>query len=233
MIWDWEFALSILPELLKAVRITFSATFFGFALAAVAGLLLAFARRSSFKPLSWAAGAFVEFVRSTPLLVQLYFIFYVLPQHGLRLSPFTAGVLGLGLHYSTYLSEVYRAGIDSVPRGQWEAARALNFSPLSTWTRIILPQAVPTVLPVLGNYLIAMFKETPLLSAITLVELLQTAKEIGSQWFRYLEPYTIVGLLFLLLSYLASLLVRRMELWTNCKYNRGIIKGKGKIPEYF
>jgi polar amino acid transport system permease protein len=216
--WDWEFAILIFPELLKAMWVTIAATFVGFIIAIFLGLLLTLGRRSRIAPLSWGAGGFVEFVRSTPLLVQLYFIFYVLPVvSGISLSPFVAGVLGLGLHYSTYLSEVYRAGIESVPRGQWEASTALNFSSVQTWRRIILPQAIPPVLPMFGNYLIVMFKETPILSAITLVEMLLTAKIIGAQSFKYLEAFTIVGLLFLLLSYPAALLVRRFEVRLNQK----------------
>jgi polar amino acid transport system permease protein len=121
----------------------------------------------------------------------------------------------LGLHYSTYLSEVYRSGIDNVPRGQWEAAKALNFSKLRTWTSIIIPQAILPMVPVMGNYLIGMFKDTPLLSAITLVEILQTAKVIGAQSFRYLEPITMVGVIFLILSYVSSLGVQWLELRLN------------------
>src|SRR5690606_13471664 len=97
---------------------------------------------------------FVEFVRSTPLLIQLYFLYYVLPDYGLSLSPFATGVIALGVHYACYTAEVYRAGIEAVPRGQWEAARALNLSPAATWRHVILPQAVPATLPMLGNYLI-------------------------------------------------------------------------------
>ncbi|GIM45809.1 ectoine/hydroxyectoine ABC transporter permease subunit EhuD [Collibacillus ludicampi] len=215
--WDWDFAWSIVPQLLEALKVTVTSTFVAFFIAAIAGLLLAIGRRSACKPLSLVTGGIVEFVRSTPLLVQLYFIFYVLPVFGVSLSPFTAGVIGLGLHYSSYLSEVYRSGIDSVPRGQWEAAVALNFSKMQTWGRIIVPQAIPPVIPVLGNYLIVMFKETPILSAITLMEILQTAKMIGSTSFRYLEGFTIVGLMFLLLSYPSSLLVRRLEYRLNRK----------------
>ncbi|MBN2910312.1 ectoine/hydroxyectoine ABC transporter permease subunit EhuD [Polycladomyces sp. WAk] len=211
--WSWTFTLQILPQLLDAVKITIGATIVSYLIALVGGLLIAFARRSEVKLLSWVTGGFIEFVRSTPPLVQLFFIFYVAPHFGLRLSPFTAGVLGLGIHYSTYLSEVYRAGIDAVPRGQWEAAVALNFSKTQTWMRIILPQAVRPIVPVLGNYLIVMFKETPLLSAITLIELLGQAQIIGSNSFRYLEPITLVGVFFLILSYLSSLLVRRLESW--------------------
>lgn len=215
--WNWEYAILILPEILKALRITVSATFVAFVVALVVGLMLTLARRSNFKPLSLFAGGFVGFVRSTPLLVQLYFIFYVLPEYGLSLTPFVAGVIGLGLHYSTYLAEVYRGGIESIPPGQWEAAKALNFSTLNTWKKIILPQSIPPVIPVMGNYLITMFKETPILSAITLVEIMQTAKMLGSHSFRYLEAFTIVGVLFLVLSYSSSLMVRRLEVRLNLR----------------
>jgi polar amino acid transport system permease protein len=213
--WDWNFAFSIFPEILATLKVTILATFAGFLLALVLGLILTIGRQSKYKPLSILVGGLIEFVRNTPLLVQLYFIFYVLPQYGVALTPLAAGVIGLGVHYSTYLSEVYRSGIEAIPQGQWEAAKALNFTRLQVWSKIIIPQAIPPVVPVLGNYLITMFKETPVLSAITLVEILQTAKIIGSHSFRYLEGFTIVGVLFLLLSYPSTLLIRRLEVSLN------------------
>ncbi|KLU59530.1 L-cystine transport system permease protein TcyB [Peptococcaceae bacterium CEB3] len=213
--WNWQFALSVLPQLIAALRITISATFVAFLLACILGLLFAMAKRSGVKPLALAVGAIVEFVRSTPLLAQLYFVFYVFPKFGLVLTPFLAGVLTLGLHYSTYLSEVYRAGIESVPKGQWEAANVLNFSRLRTWLTIIIPQAVPPLIPVFGNYLIALLKDTPLLSAITLVEVLERAKIIGDNSFRYLEPITMVGFLFLITSNLLSLIVQQVNVRLN------------------
>ena len=212
MNWDWDYALEILPELLKAtINVTIPATFAGFGLALIVGLLLVLGRLSRWQPISWLSIAFIEFVRSTPLLVQLYFLFFVLPRYGVVMSPFMTGVIGLGLHYGTFTSEVYRAGIKSVPRGQWEAATALNFSPWRTWFSIILPQAIPPMIPTFGNYLLVMFKETPLLSVVTVVELLLTAKNIGTNSFRFVEPYTLVGVIFLLLSYPSALLLRRLE----------------------
>jgi polar amino acid transport system permease protein len=145
------------------------------------------------------------------LLVQLYFLFYVLPSLGLALSPLTTGILGLGLHYAAYCSEVYRAGIESIPRGQWEAATALNLGRFTTTFKVILPQAIPPVVPALGNYLVAMFKDTPLLSAITVLEMLQQAKILGSESFRYIEPLTLVGLAFLVMSLLAAVAIRALE----------------------
>ncbi len=211
MIFDWAFAWSILPQLLWALRVTVYATILGMLLASVLGLVWVLLRRSPFRPLAFVTHYWVEFIRSTPILVQIYFLYYILPEVGLRLSPMVAGIVALGVHYSAYIAEVYRAGIESVPKGQWEAAKAMNFTPAQTWRYVILPQALPPTIPAMGNYLVAMFKDTPMLSAITVLELLQTAKIIGSESFRYLEPLTLVGGLFLLLSLVAARGVRWAE----------------------
>lgn len=212
-IFDWAFAWEILPTLGSALVITIQATVLGMALAVTLGLGLAMLRRVRSRWISAPVGVVIEFVRSTPLLVQMYFLFYVLPQTGVQLSPLTTGILALGVHYAAYCAEVYRAGIEAVPRGQIEAATALNLSPWRTTVGVVLPQAIPPVVPALGNYLVAMFKDTPLLSAITVVELLQQSKIIGSATFRYTEPLTLLGVLFLLLSLIAAWGVRRLEAW--------------------
>lgn len=209
--FDWEFARQILPELLPGLWVTIQATILGMTMALVLGLFWAVCRRQPNRLIAGSAHWIVEFVRSTPLLIQLYFLFYVLPSAGLVISPLLTGLLALGLHYSAYTSEVYRAGIDAVPQGQWDASTALGLPRLHVWRSVILPQAIPRVLPVLGNYFIAMFKDTPLLAAITVGELLQQAKIIGAGQFRYLEPLTIVGCFFLILSLIASRLVLMLE----------------------
>jgi polar amino acid transport system permease protein len=211
MSWDWDYAWDILPDLLRGLVVTVKATLVGSVLALVLGLVLAIMRRSGGPLVRWATIAFIEFIRSTPLLVQLYFLFLVAPTFGITLSGFQAGVIGLGVHYATYTSEVYRAGIEGVPRGQWEAATALNLPATRVWRSVILPQAIPRVLPALGNYVIAMFKETPLLSTITVLEMLLVAKGFSSRTFRYNEPYTEVALLFLAVSLPAAFAVRRLE----------------------
>jgi len=210
-IFDWSFALEILPTLGSALVITIQATVLGMLVAVTLGLVLAMLRRSRLRVVSLPAAFFIEFVRSTPLLVQIYFLFYVLPLTGVQMSPLMTGIVALGLHYATYCAEVYRAGIEAVPRGQWEAATALNMSRWRTAVGVVLPQAIPPVVSALGNYLVAMFKDTPLLSAITVVELLQQSKMIGSSTFRYTEPLTLVGLLFLALSLVAAWGVRGLE----------------------
>jgi polar amino acid transport system permease protein len=209
-VWDWNYAFSILPALLEGLGLTLLATVLGSIVAMILGLLLAVLQRGPL-PLAVAVRGFVEFVRSTPLLVQIFFLFFVLPQFGIVLSALTVGVIALGVHYACYTSEVYRAGIEAVPRGQWEAATALSLPPSRVWTGVVLPQAIPRVVPALGNYVISMFKEVPLLTAIGLLDVVGRAQEAGDTYFRYVEPYTIAGLLFLLLSYPASLLVRRLE----------------------
>jgi polar amino acid transport system permease protein len=210
-LWDWDYAWEILPVLAEASVVTVQATLMGFALALVIGLLLAVGRLAGPRWLRWGAGAAVEFIRSTPLLIQVFFLYYVMPEFGLALDAMTTGVLALGLHYGAYCAEVYRAGLENVPKGQWEAAIALNLSPWTTFKDVIVPQAIPPVVPALGNYLVALFKETPLLSVIAVLELMQTAKILGSESFQYTEPITLVGLFFLAFSLVSSALIGQLE----------------------
>ncbi|VXC79843.1 putative amino-acid ABC transporter permease protein y4tG [Burkholderia sp. 8Y] len=212
-IFDWSFAWHILPVLGHASLITVEATLISFCLAAVLGLILAILRIAPSPLISVPTAVVVEIIRSTPLLIQVLFIYFGLPRLGLVLDPLPAGIVAIGIHYATYCSEVYRAGLLSIPRGQWEACIALNLSGYDTFRKVLIPQAIPPVVPALGNYLIALFKDTPLLSAIAVVELMQTAKIIGSQDFRYVEPITLVGLFFLIFSLIAAFAVRHVEAW--------------------
>jgi polar amino acid transport system permease protein len=215
--WDWTFTFEILPVLGSAAIVTVEATMLGFVIAATLGLLLA-SIRLAFPLAGVAVTVLVELIRSTPLLIQIFFLFFVLPKAGIVLDAFTAGVLAIGIHYAAYCSEVYRAGFENVPRGQWEASIALNLSSWRTFRDIILPQALPPVVPALGNYLIALFKETPLLSAIAVLELMQAAKIIGSETFRYTEPVTLVGVFFLGMSLVSASMVRLLESWLRWRY---------------
>lgn len=211
MIWDQAFAVTILPQLLEGLWVTVQLTLLGFAIAALVGLVVAIIRRLRIPVISRVFDVYVQFVRGTPLLVQAYCAFFVLPAYGLRFSALATGVVVMGLNYSAYCAEVYRAGIQDVARGQWEAATALSLPPTTTWGRVILPQAIRSVVPVLGNYLVQMFKDSAVLSAITVFELLNAAQSIGSSSFRYLEPLTLAGLLFFLVSFPASHLFRTLE----------------------
>lgn len=209
--WQWDFTWEILPRLLGATVNTLIAAGAGYAIALVLGLILALGQRTDNRYVTFFVREFVEFVRSTPLLLQIFFIFYVGPQFGITLSPWVSGMIAIGLHYSCYLSEVYRGGIESVPKGQWEAAIALNMSTFKTYSRVIIPQAIPPAIAGLGNYLVGIFKDTPMLSVIGVAELIHTANAIGSENWRFLEAYTLVGIIFLALSLPAAGLIRLFE----------------------
>ena len=209
-VWDWNYAFSILPSLVEGLGLTLFATVLGSIIAMVLGLVFAVLERGP-RIVAIIVRGFVEFVRSTPLLVQIFFLFFGLPAFGIVLPALVVGVIALCVHYACYTSEVYRAGIEAIPRGQWEAATALSLPRSRVWTGVVLPQAVPRVIPALGNYVISMFKEVPLLLAIGILDVVGKAEEAGNLYFRYVEPYTLAGLFFLLLSYPASLLMRRLE----------------------
>lgn len=216
MEWDWAFVAKIMPTLLEGLKLTVLITILSAFVAAGLGLVLAIAKRSRNRWIAKPTAMLTEFIRGTPLLVQLYFIFFVLPDVGIVLPPLVAGVIGMGLHYATYTAEVYRAGIENVPKGQWEAARATNLTARQTWVHVIIPQALPPMIPALANYLIAMFKETPLLSAITVLELINQAKSVANSNYRYIEPMTLVGAFFLVMSLLSVILLR----WLERRYGR-------------
>jgi polar amino acid transport system permease protein len=213
--WDtttWvTYTTSILPIILIGLTVTLKAAAAGFAIALVLGLAFALLRRSRLKAVSWTTGFIVEFLRDTPLLVQLFFLYYVLPDFGIVLPAFLTGALALGLQYAAYTSEVYRGGIEAVHHGQWEAATALNLTRMQTYRDIILPQAVPRIVPAMGNYLVAMIKETPVLSVVTVLEMMGLANMIGERTFEYLVPLTLVGLIFLLLTLICSAGLHRLQ----------------------
>ena len=207
----WGFAYEILPTLIRATGNTILAAGIGYLIAVLVGLVFLLGQKTSSKILNMITREIVEFIRSTPLLIQLFFVYFVLPQFGITLSAWVCGMLTIGLHFGTYLCEVYRGALEAVPKAQWEACRALNFSNVYAYRRIILPQAFPIAIPGMGNYLVGIFKDTPLLSTIGVAELFHAATAVGGYNYRYLEPYTMVGLIFLTLSIPAAMWVRRLE----------------------
>ena len=220
--WRWDFAIEILPSMLLATLNTILAAGIGYAIAAVVGLLFLFGQRTPIKIVNMINREIVEFIRSTPLLIQLFFVYFVLPQFGITLSAWVCGMITIGLHFGTYLSEVYRGALEGVPKTQWEACRALNFSTFYTYRKIVLPQAFPIAIPGMGNYLVGIFKDTPLLSTIGVAELFHAATAVGGYHYRYLEPYTIVGIIFLTLSIPAAIWIRKIE--KNVNLAQGKIK---------
>ena len=219
--WRWDFAVEILPKMLLATLNTIMAAGIGYAIATVVGLPFLLGQRTRFKIINIINREIVEFIRSTPLLIQLFFVYFVLPQFGVTLSAWVCGMITIGLHFGTYLSEVYRGALEGVPKTQWEACRALNFTTFYTYRRIILPQAFPIAIPGMGNYLVGIFKDTPLLSTIGVAELFHAATAVGGYHYRYLEPYTIVGVIFLILSVPAAMGIRKLE--------KSVNKAQGKV----
>ncbi len=219
--FSFDYFFHLVPQMLQGLYITARATVLGFLIAATLGLVLALGRRSKAKWLSWPVAFIIEFIRSTPILVQMFFAqVLVRATPGFSLNPIVILFLVLGIHYATYASEAYRAGINSVPKGQWEASIALNLDPLTKWTRVIIPQAVPNVLPTLGNYLVAAFKDAPIGDAVlSTAGVLFFANALRSADFRPVETYMLIGVGFLLVSLPAAWLVRRLE--ERIEYERG------------
>ncbi|MCJ8145048.1 ectoine/hydroxyectoine ABC transporter permease subunit EhuD [Ancylobacter sp. A5.8] len=211
MEFSFELLWEILPQLLRATVVTLEATFCGFFIALVVGLVMVTFMRARARGVRIAARLVMEFLRATPLLVQVYFLFFVLPEFGISLSPFLTGVIALGCHYGAYAAEAYRAGLEAVPKGQWEAAVSLNYGRLATYRHIVLPQALPPIVPSLGNIAIAMLKDTPILAAVTVTELMFVANEIGSERFQYTEPVTAAALIYLVLSLAAAPLINLID----------------------
>ena len=217
MEWRWDWTWELLPRFIDATGKTLIAAGGGYTIAIILGLVFVLAQRTPFRALTFVVREFVELIRSTPLLLQVFFVFYVGPQYGVQLSPWMSGMVAIGLHYGAYLSEVYRGGIESVSKGQWEAATAINMSMFKTYHRIIIPQALPPAIAGMGNYLVGIFKDTPMLSVIGVAELMHTANSVGAESYRYLEPYTMVGVIFLALSLPAAFFISTFEKWVRRK----------------
>ncbi|MEU7036509.1 MULTISPECIES: ectoine/hydroxyectoine ABC transporter permease subunit EhuD [unclassified Streptomyces] len=211
MNWDWSAVADFLPRFWDGVLLTLQVLALGSLISFTLGLVWALGFRAPSRLVRWPVHAVTEFIRTTPLLVQLFFLFFVLPEWGVKLSALATGTLAIGLHYSTYTAQVYRAGIDAVPVGQWEAAKALSLPRHRTWLTVILPQALRRITPALGNYVIAMLKDTPILAGIGVLELLQQSRLESAATFQYTEPLTVVGVAFVLIAYPASLLLRTLE----------------------
>jgi polar amino acid transport system substrate-binding protein len=181
------------------------------AVAIVIGFLLAVCRVFGPLPARWFATAYIEMMRGTPLLIQLLFIFYGLPNIGLRLSPFVASVLGLGLNYAASEAENYRAGLLAVPAGQWQAAYALGLTHTKALRLVIVPQAIRLILPPLTNDFISLLKDSSLVSALTMVELTGAYHRLATETFDYFGTGLLVAFLYLLLGLPFVRLARTME----------------------
>jgi polar amino acid transport system permease protein len=209
---DIEFLLTILPLLIKkgaliTIELTVAAIFFG----TIIGLFVALMKISRFKLLATIGGIYTWVIRGVPLLVQLYILYYGLPSIGIELDAKTAAIMGLSICGGAYIAEIIRAGIQSIDKGQMEAALSLGMSYGQAMRRIILPQAYRRLLPPMGNEFIALMKDTSLVSIISMVELLRTGALLNTTYFRPMEIYITVGLMYLTLTTIFIYVFNRLE----------------------
>ena len=219
-LFNTQVAVENLGPLLAGLLITIELTSVVIVLSLGFALLVALGGMSRWLLLRWIIKAYIELMRGTPLLLQLIYIYYVLPEIGIRLDAFTAGVIGLTLNYSAYISEVYRGGILAVPKGQHDAAAALGMTRALAMRRIVLPQAIRIVIPTLGNYFISLFKDTALCSVVSIQEVVFTAQIVAARNFQYFTLYTVVGAMYFLVSFPAARLVGWLERRTRSGYRR-------------
>jgi His/Glu/Gln/Arg/opine family amino acid ABC transporter permease subunit len=215
-----QVAVENIGPLLGGLLITVELTLVVITLSLVCALVVALAGMSRLALLRWLVWAYIEVIRGTPLLLQLIYVYYVLPEIGIRLDAFAAGVLALTLNYTAYISEVYRSGIQAIAKGQHDAAAALGMTHALAMRRIILPQAIRIVVPALGNYFIGLFKDTALCSAVSIQELVFTAQVHAALNFQYFTLYTVVAAMYFLVSFPAARLVNYLERVTKSGYRR-------------
>ena len=198
---SWGDLREWMPQLLVAAGGTLRMTIMAYLLAMVAGLLIALARLSRHRATANAAGWYIELIRGTPALTQLFLIYFGLASVGLVLPAFTAAVVGLGMNYAAYMAEVYRAGIASIHRGQREAALAIGMTNAMAMRSIILPQAIRVIVPPMANYAVSLLKDTSIASLISAPELMLRARDLSSEYFLPMQLYLLVGAMYLVMAY--------------------------------
>ncbi len=207
----WQDAVEFAPILLQGAWVTVQITFGALILATLLGLFWALLRVSHSKLLSRTSTTIVNLIRGIPILVQLFYIYFVLPDMGIQLNAFQAGVIGLGIAYSSYMSEVFRAGIEAIDVGQIEAAQSIGMNRRLIMTRVVLPQAFRIALPPYGNNLIMLLKDPSQTSAITVAELALQSKLIAASTFKNMTVFTLGAIAYLIMSVPLIVLVARLE----------------------
>ena len=208
----WELMLnSIVPLLGGAIAGTIPLTFLSFVFGLAIALVVALSRMSTNPILSGLAGAYISIIRGTPLLVQLFIIFYALPMLGVVIDPFPSAVIAFSLNVGGYAAEAIRGSILSIPRGQWEAARTVGLGYTLTMRRVVLPQAMRVAVPPLSNTFISLVKDTSLASSIMVTELLRRAQEIAAPSYEFLALYTLAAVIYWLICSVLSFGQQRLE----------------------
>jgi polar amino acid transport system permease protein len=204
-------AAEFVPILMHGVALTIIVTLGSLLLSTLLGLIWALMRVSGIAPLSWASAAIINLIRGIPIIVLLFYLYFVMPDLGITLTALQAAILGLGIAYSAYQAENFRAGIEAIDKGQVEAAQAIGMGWWLTMRRVVLPQAVRIVLPPYGNIMIMMLKDSSQASTITVAELALQGKLIASSTFKNTSVFTLVALMYLTMSIPLILLVRHFE----------------------
>lgn len=207
----WKDASTFMPILLEGLQLTIVVTLGSLLLSTLLGLVWALMRVSGIKPLVWLAKSVINVIRGIPILVLLFYIYFVLPELGITMSAVQAGILGLGTAYSAYQAENFRAGIEAIDHGQVEAAQSLGMSWFMMMRRVILPQAVRIVLPPYGNTMVMMLKDSSQASTITVAELMLKGQMLAASTFKNSTVFTLVALLYLVMSVPLILLVGWLE----------------------
>ena len=210
MNFDFAFAVAIAPDVLNGIGNTILVTIVSSAGAAFLGFTWEMLRRSG-RLGGYIMRVFIDCIRSTPVLVQLYFLFFVLPYYGVTLPAMFVGIFGLSLYFSGYLAEVFKAGIDAIPKGQYEAAEALGLSRPVTVIHILAPQMLRNIAAPMGGYFVSILKATPYLAVLAVPEMLGSAFDVASETYRYAEPMLVAGVFFLALALVVAAAVRRLE----------------------
>ena len=206
-----QLVLDSAPFLLKGTLFTLQLSLGGMVFGLILGFILALMRLSHFWPLLWISRFYVSVFRGTPLIAQLFMIYYGLPQFGIELDPIPAAMIGLSLNTAAYTSETLRAAISSIEKGQWEAAASIGMSPWQTLRRVILPQAARTALPPLGNSFIGLVKDTSLAATIQVPELFRQAQLVTSRTLEVFTMYLAASVIYWVLATVLSFLQNRLE----------------------
>jgi polar amino acid transport system permease protein len=209
-----------LPFLLSGAVVTLELSIISMLLSLVLGLLVALGRLSGLRVLDWILRAYVEIWRDVPLIVQLLVLYFTLPEIGISLPAFLAGIIGLSLNLGAYLSEVFRAAITAIEKGQRDAAISIGMSRSLMYRRVVLPQAFLIAVPTIGGYFISLLKDCSLVSFIAVNELLRHGTIIISQTFRTMEVYFMVAIIYFLMSFVAARAMRRLEWYLTPAYMR-------------
>jgi polar amino acid transport system permease protein len=224
--FDPEDIITFLPPLLHGAMLTILVSLCAFALALVFGLIAGMMRLSRLWPVRAVAAFYIQFIRGTPLLLQLFFIYYVLPYGGIVLSPFVSGVAGLTINYAAYMAEVFRSGIQAIPKGQWEAGQSVGMSRRLLMRRIILPQAIRIIIPSIGNFFVSIFKDSALVSVITMRDLMFSGQLLASATFKHFEIFAMVAVIYFLISYPTAKFVEWIEAKVDISRRRVVSEDK-------